>query len=124
MYYLRALLIFVPVAVLVDFLGWDPVWVFFAAALGVVPLAGLLGQATEALAYYTGPRIGGLLNATLGNAAELIIAIFAIRAGLLDLVKAPSPAPFSETFSSSWGLASLLEGSATAIRNSTGEKPG
>ncbi len=88
MNYLRALLIFFPVAVVADFLGWDPVWVFFASALGVVPLAGLLGEATEELAFYTGPRIGGLLNATLGNAAELIIAIFAIRAGLLDLVKA------------------------------------
>src|SRR5512137_244488 len=52
------------------------------------PLAGLIGEGTEALAVVTGPRIGGLLNATLGNAAELIITIVAIRAGLLDLVKA------------------------------------
>jgi Ca2+:H+ antiporter len=51
-------------------------------------LAGLIGEATEELAAHTGPRLGGLLNATLGNAAEMIIAIFAIRAGLLDLVKA------------------------------------
>jgi Ca2+:H+ antiporter len=61
---------------------------FAAAALGVVPLAGIVGAATEELAMRTGPRVGGLLNATLGNAAELIITFFAIRAGLLDLVKA------------------------------------
>jgi Ca2+:H+ antiporter len=61
---------------------------FAAAALGVVPLAALIGEATENLAAHTGPRLGGFLNATLGNAAELIITFFAIRAGLLDLVKA------------------------------------
>jgi Ca2+:H+ antiporter len=62
--------------------------VFGTAALGVVPLARFLSQATEELAARAGPRVGGLLNATLGNAAELIIALFAIREGLLDLVKA------------------------------------
>lgn len=83
------LLIFVPVAIIADFvLHLDPVLVFIAAALGVIPLAGLIGEGTEELAVHTGPKIGGLLNATLGNAAELIITIFAIRAGLLDLVKA------------------------------------
>jgi Ca2+:H+ antiporter len=56
--------------------------------LGIIPLAGLIGESTESLAHYTGPRLGGLLNATLGNAAELIITIVAIREGLLDLVKA------------------------------------
>jgi Ca2+:H+ antiporter len=61
---------------------------FAAAALGVVPLAAIIGEATESLAAQTGPRLGGFLNATLGNAAELIITFFAIRAGLLELVKA------------------------------------
>lgn len=83
-----ALLVFVPLAVVADLLGWPPVVVFGTAALGVVPLASFLGQATEELAARAGPRVGGLLNATLGNAAELIIALFAIREGLLDLVKA------------------------------------
>ena len=64
------------------------VWVFFTACLGVLPLAGYMGEATEHLAHRTGPTIGGLLNATFGNAAELIIAIVALRAGLVDLVKA------------------------------------
>ena len=66
----------------------DPVLVFVLAAFGLIPLAKLIGDATEELAVYTGPKLGGLLNATLGNAAELIITIFAIQAGLLDLVRA------------------------------------
>jgi len=61
---------------------------FGAAAMGVIPLAEIIGRATEHLAARTGPRVGGFLNATFGNAAELIITFFAIRAGLLDLVKA------------------------------------
>jgi Ca2+:H+ antiporter len=65
-----------------------PAWTLAASALAMVPLAGLIGEATEALAYHTGPRVGGLLNATLGNAAELIISVVAIREGLLELVKA------------------------------------
>ena len=69
-------------------LHWSPVLFFLTSALAVIPVAGLMGRATEELAAHTGPRLGGLLNATLGNAAELIITIFAIRAGLLDLVKA------------------------------------
>ncbi|MDQ3138248.1 MAG: calcium/proton exchanger [Gemmatimonadota bacterium] len=64
------------------------VWIFLTACLGVLPLAGLMGEATEHLAHRTGPTVGGLLNATFGNAAELIIAIVALRAGLVDLVKA------------------------------------
>ncbi|MEI8132996.1 MAG: calcium/proton exchanger [Leptolinea sp.] len=70
------------------FAGWGDTWVFFLAAIGVIPLAGYIGSATEALAHYTGPKVGGLLNATLGNAAELIITLVAIREGLLELVKA------------------------------------
>jgi Ca2+:H+ antiporter len=85
---LNLLLIFVPVAVLAAFLGWSPLVIFASAALGIIPLAGVLGEATEVLAAKTGPRIGGLLNATLGNAAELIITITAIRAAQLELVRA------------------------------------
>ena len=77
-------LIFVPLAIIGRFLGWPPLAVFALAALGVVPLAGWLGIATEELAARTGPRLGGLLNATLGNAAELIITVVAIRAGALN----------------------------------------
>jgi Ca2+:H+ antiporter len=91
------LLIFVPIAILLRYLGGPPVLVFAAAALGVVPLAGWLGAATEELAVHTGPRLGGLLNASLGNAAELIIVLVAVwkgavnpelREGLNELTKA------------------------------------
>jgi Ca2+:H+ antiporter len=82
------LLIALPLAYLAEYLHWGPLWVFILSALSVIPLAALIGEGTEALAAYTNPRIGGLLNATLGNAAELIITIVAIRAGLLELVKA------------------------------------
>jgi Ca2+:H+ antiporter len=85
---LYLLLVFVPVGLISEYAGGPPLLTFGAAALGVVPLAGITGEATEELAARTGPRVGGLLNATLGNAAELIIAFFAIQAGLLDLVKA------------------------------------
>jgi Ca2+:H+ antiporter len=64
------------------------VLVFAVACLGVLPLAGLMGAATEHLSDRTGPSLGGLLNATFGNAAELIIALAALRAGYVDLVKA------------------------------------
>src|SRR3974377_2342775 len=88
MLYLRWLLLFIPVAILAKVLQWNAVVVFVASALAAVPLAGVMGESTEALAERTGPRLGGLLNATLGNAAELIITLFAISAGLLALVKA------------------------------------
>src|SRR3954462_11702932 len=65
-----------------------PLLGFVLACVAIVPLAGLLGLATEKLAARVGDAIGGFLNATLGNAAELIIAIVALRAGMLDIVKA------------------------------------
>ena len=84
-----ALLLAVPVSIVLGYVLHAPaVWVFFTACLGVLPLAGYMGEATEHLAHRTGPTVGGLLNATFGNAAELIIAIVALRAGLVELVKA------------------------------------
>ena len=85
---LKWLLVFAPIALIAELAHAADLIVFITSALAVIPLAGLMGEATEALAEKTGPRIGGLLNATLGNAAELIITLLAIRAGLLDLVKA------------------------------------
>jgi Ca2+:H+ antiporter len=83
------LLLAVPVSIVLGYVVHAPaVWVFLTACLGVLPLAGYMGEATEHLAHRTGPTIGGLLNATFGNAAELIIAIVALRAGLVELVKA------------------------------------
>lgn len=85
---LTVLLLALPAAVLAKLLGWGEVVVFIFSALSVIPMAELIGEGTETLAAYAGPRVGGLLNATLGNAAELIITIVAIREGLLELVKA------------------------------------
>jgi len=85
---MRVLLIFVPVAAGCQFAGASPVVLFITSALAVIPLAGLMGEATEQLAHRVGTGLGGLLNATFGNAAELIIALFALFRGLDDIVKA------------------------------------
>ncbi len=85
---LMVLLVFIPLAIAGNALNWNAGIVFALSALAVIPLAGYIGAATEILSYYTGPKIGGLLNATLGNAAELIITLVAIREGFFDLVKA------------------------------------
>ena len=80
--------IFIPLALALDIAGTSPVIVFFAAALGVIPTAALMGESTEHLAARSGPGIGGLLNVTFGNAPELIIAFFALEKGLQEVVKA------------------------------------
>lgn len=85
---LNWLVLFVPIAGALSFAGAPAGLTLVVSALAMIPLAGLLGEATEVLAAYSGPRVGGLLNATLGNAAELIITIVAVREGLLELVKA------------------------------------
>jgi len=89
MKFLYALLVLVPAALIMDFGGiGGHSAVFVVSALAMVPLAAILGRATEEVAIFTGPKIGGLLNATLGNAAELIITIIALREGLTEVVKA------------------------------------
>ena len=85
---LLLLLIFLPVALLAHLAGISGIAIFATSALAIIPLAKLLGEATEVLADKSGPRIGGLLNATFGNAAELIITLSAIRAGQIQLVLA------------------------------------
>jgi Ca2+:H+ antiporter len=82
------LALFIPVAVALELAEASPVLVFTAAALGVIPTAAVMGEATEAIASRTGPGIGGLLNVTFGNAPELIIAFFALVEGLQEVVKA------------------------------------
>ncbi len=84
-----SLLALVPIAIVLEYGGiGGHSTVFIVSALAMVPLAAILGQATEQVAVYTGPKVGGLLNATLGNAAELIITIIALRQGLVEVVKA------------------------------------
>jgi Ca2+:H+ antiporter len=86
---LNWLLPLTPIAILVRFLAPEAhVWLFFLAGVAIIPIAGWMGKATEHLAARTGEGIGGLLNATFGNMAELIIAIMALREGLTEIVKA------------------------------------
>ncbi len=82
------MLLFVPIAIIGNYAGLSPILTFFLSALAVIPLAKYIGEATDELAIRTGPALGGLLNATFGNATELIIGLIAIRSGLLEVVKA------------------------------------
>ena len=88
MKFLRYLLLLVPVSIVFEFMHLSPTLIFITSCLAIIPLAGLMGQATEEISVYSGPRIGGFLNATFGNATELIIAFFALKEGLFDVVKA------------------------------------
>lgn len=85
---LYLLLAAVPLAVVLELAHAGGLWVFIVSAIAIIPLAGLMGRATESLAASLGPGIGGLLNATFGNAAELIIALLALTKGETELVKA------------------------------------
>ncbi len=88
MKYLKYFLICVPLSIAGHYLHWNDTIMFILCCLAIVPLAGYLGEATEELAAYTGPKIGGFLNATFGNTTELIIAFFAMKEGLVNVVKA------------------------------------
>ncbi|AFY77794.1 calcium/proton exchanger Cax [Pleurocapsa sp. PCC 7327] len=82
------LLVFIPISIAAHFLEWGETLVFITAALAIVPLAAFMGTATEEIAVVLGPNLGGLLNATFGNATELILAFIALKEGLIDVVKA------------------------------------
>jgi Ca2+:H+ antiporter len=86
--WLNYLLLLTPLAIGLALAHAAPLLVFITTALAIAPLAGILGESTGTLAAYTGPAVGGILNATLGNATELIIAIFALHAGHISVVKA------------------------------------
>ncbi|HEX5725951.1 MAG TPA: calcium/proton exchanger [Longimicrobiaceae bacterium] len=108
---LNLLLVFVPVAFVMEFvLHSSPLAIFVVSCLGIIPLAGLMGHATEELAERMGEGVGGLLNATFGNAAELIIAIVALRAGLYDLVKASITGSIIGNILLVFGLSTLVGG--------------
>jgi len=83
-----ALLIFVPIAVIAAYTGVAPTTLFFLSGIAIIPLAKYIGEATEELAARTTPALGGILGATFGNATELIIGAMALRAGLIEVVKA------------------------------------
>ena len=108
---LNLLLVFVPIAMVMEWwLHSPPVWIFVVACLAVIPLAGLMGHATEEIAERVGEGVGGLLNATFGNAAELIIAIVALRAGLYDLVKASITGSIIGNLLLVFGLSAMVGG--------------
>ncbi|XP_073146275.1 vacuolar cation/proton exchanger 3-like [Henckelia pumila] len=81
------LLPFVPLTVMLHYLSEKHGWIFFFSLLGITPLAERLGYATEQLAFYTGPTVGGLLNATFGNATEMIISMYALKNGMIRVVQ-------------------------------------
>ncbi|XP_006650169.1 vacuolar cation/proton exchanger 2 isoform X1 [Oryza brachyantha] len=85
---INVLLPFGPLAVMLHYLpGKHQGWVFLFSLIGITPLAERLGYATEQLALYTGPTIGGLLNATFGNATEMIISLYALKNGMIRVVQ-------------------------------------
>lgn len=83
-----SLLAFIPISVAAEYLEWGELMIFILSGLAIIPLAAWMGTATEEIAVVVGPNLGGLFNATFGNATELIIAIIALRAGYLNVVKA------------------------------------
>ena len=88
MKYLYVLLVFIPITIYGSFAGFSDPLLFVCSALAIIPLAGVMGKSTDDIACYCGQKIGGLLNATFGNATELIIAFVAMKAGMFDVVKA------------------------------------
>ncbi len=104
------LLIFIPISIAAEKLEWGALTVFITGALAIVPLAIWLSTATEEVAVVAGPSIGGLLNAVFGNATELIIALVALRAGLVDIVKASITGTIVSNLLLVMGLSMLLGG--------------
>jgi len=104
------LLIFVPISIAAEYLEWGTMTIFITSAIGIIPLAIWLSTATEEVAVVTGPSIGGLLNAVFGNAAELIIGLVALKAGLIDIVKASITGSIIANLLLTMGLSMLFGG--------------
>ena len=104
------MLLFVPLCFLVYWLGFEPLLVFFIAGLAIVPLAATIASATENIAGTVGPALGGLLNATFGNATEMVIAIVALSGGLVDVVKASISGTIIANLLLALGVGMLLGG--------------
>jgi len=104
------LLLFVPISIIGHWLDWDEVTIFITAALAIIPLAAFMGEATEEIAVVVGPTLGGLLNATFGNATELILAFIALKSGLISVVKATITGSIIGNLLLVMGFAMLLGG--------------
>jgi len=107
---LNWLLVFIPVTLVLEHAGASAPFVFFSAALSIVPITALIVHSTEQLAVHTGDAVGGLLNATFGNAPELIIAFVALRSGMPDLVRGSLVGAIFANILLAMGLAFLLGG--------------
>ena len=104
------LFVFIPIAFVLEYSHASAPLIFFSTALSIIPIARLIGSATEQLATYTGDAVGGLLNATFGNFPELIIAIVALRAGLHDMVLASLAGAILANLLLALGMSFLLGG--------------
>jgi Ca2+:H+ antiporter len=111
------LLVFIPISLALEYAHVPPPVLFFSAALAIVPIASLIVHSTEQLATRTGDAVGGLLNATFGNAPELIIALVALRAGFFDMVRASIIGSILANLMLATGVAFFLGG----LRNHTQE---
>lgn len=107
---LRWLLAFIPIAIGLRWYGANPIVVFVVSALALVPLAALTEDATDALGSYLGPTWGGLLSASLGNAPEIIIGFFALRRGLVGIVKSSLAGSIVGNLLLALGLSMLVGG--------------
>lgn len=105
-----ALLIFVPISIAAEYLEWGTMTIFVTSAVAIVPLAIWLSTATEEVTLVTGPSVGGLLNAVFGNATELIISLVALKAGLIDIVKASITGSIISNLLLAMGLAMFFGG--------------
>ena len=104
------LLIFIPIPIAAEHLEWGALTVFITSAIAIIPLAIWLSTATEEVAVILGPSIGGLLNAVFGNATELIIALVALKSGLIDIVKASITGTIISNLLLCMGLSMFLGG--------------
>ena len=104
------LLVFIPISIAAHFWGGSEALIFLSSALAIVPLAAFMGTATEEIAIVVGPNLGGLLNATFGNATELILAFVALKEGLLEVVKATITGSIIGNLLLVMGFAMLLGG--------------
>ena len=106
-------------ALIGELAGLPKIWLFALSALGTIPAASLMGEATEHLASRMGPGIGGLLNVSFGNAPELIIALFALQAGLPEVVKASLAGSIISNVLLVLGASMLAGGLSSHSRNGT-----
>lgn len=108
--FLRLFLVFVPICIVLGETHAAATWVFITACLAILPLAGLMGEGTENLSHHTGPGLGAVISSSFGNAAELILAFMALRAGESDIVKASLTGSIIGNILVVLGLAMLLGG--------------